>query len=152
MSFDEQLMQDLLNDTTKSVNSDIKWSIDEDHSPTVEFNVELINQLGLPIVLKGTFNGLAKSMSFVLILKGTGRIYALDLGSDHRNPDKQLTGRKHKHRWTNQHKDRWAYVPDDITEPVTNLAGVWQQFCAEVRLVHNGTFYNPEPIQQELFI
>lgn len=153
MSFDENILDDFLNDTTKKVEIDIRWKEDDDHSPTQEFMVDILNAQGLPVVLKGTFNGLAKSLSFVVLLKGTGRIYALDLGAEHRNPDtRELVGRKHKHKWTDAHRDKWAYCPEDITETVENISGVWQQFCAEVRLVHNGTFYNPEPIQQELFL
>jgi hypothetical protein len=67
----------------------------------------------------------------VLILKTAGRIYGLDLGKEHHNPQCQQVGDKHKHRWTEQFHDKEAYVPDDITATAENPVEVWTEFlCA----------------------
>ncbi|MGH8191833.1 MAG: DUF6978 family protein, partial [Rhodanobacteraceae bacterium] len=42
------------------------------------------------------------------------RIYGLDLGKDHHNPQCNQVGEKHKHRWTDQYRDKEAYEPRDI--------------------------------------
>ena len=142
---------ELLMSESKSIDSDIGWSIDEDHSPTVEFrvNVECSVQ-GLSV--KGSFNTLAGKLSYVLIHQGTGRIYALDLGADHHNPDCNNVGELHKHRWSEDSRDKYAYVPSDITAPANEPHRVWKQFCAEANIVHKGTLNEIPAVQMDLLI
>ena len=102
--------------------------------------------------MKGSYNQLINCLSFVIILSGVGRIYALDLGKDHRNPDREMTGDKHKHRWTEEFRDKQAYVPDDITEAAAKPLAVWKQFCLEENIVHSGTMIAPQPIVEEDFL
>jgi hypothetical protein len=64
---------------------------------------------------KGWLNRLAGKLSYTVIHRATGRIYALDLGADHHNPTCQRAGEKHKHSWTDQHADKLAHVPADAT-------------------------------------
>jgi hypothetical protein len=87
----------------------------------------------------------------MLILKTAGRVYGLDLGKDHHNPQCNQVGEKHKHRWTEQFRDKEAYVPDDITEQAANPVSVWAQFCKEAKIEHHGTMTSPPPLQRELF-
>ena len=42
----------------------------------------------------------ARTLTYALILKTAGRIYGLDLGKDHHNPQCEQVGEKHKHRWS----------------------------------------------------
>ena len=81
-----------------------------------------------------------------------GRIYGLDLGKDHHNPQCNQVGEKHKHKWTEQFRDKQAYVPDDITEAASDPQAVWKQFCGEARLSHNGTLPAPPLQQEDLFL
>lgn len=140
----------LLNDMTKRIVSDITWVNDEDHSPTVEFRVEVESDAGYPIFIKGSFNRLAGALSYTLVHRGSGRIYALDLGKDHHNPKCDNTGEKHKHRWNEPLRDKEAYVPSDITAPVTDPIAVWVQFCGEANIQHRGAMHHPPPIQMEI--
>lgn len=57
----------------------------------------------------------------------------------------------HKHRWTEQYRDKQAYVPGDITAHQSDPVSVWSQFCAEARITHNGTMQDPPKFQGELF-
>lgn len=143
----QEEFESLLADGSKTLQGDIEWQADEDHSPAVEFQAPIISQSGLPIELRGTYNQKLEKLSYAIILRGVGRIYALDMGQDHRNPDGQFTGEIHKHRWTVLFRDKEAYVPNDITEPSSNPLAVWQQFCTEFNLVHNGIMHAPPPIQ-----
>ena len=59
-----------------------------------------------------------------------------------------MVGEVHKHRWTDLVGDKEAYVPADITAPVTEPVEVWRQFCAEAKIEHRGRLARPE-IQQE---
>jgi len=140
----------LLQDASKRIPGDISWVEDEDHSPAVEFRAEIISDAGYPVFVKGSYNALAATLSYTLIHRGSGRIYALDMGKDHHNPDCQFVGEKHKHRWREPVRDKEAYVPEDITMSATDPVGVWKQFCREAQIQHDGILPNPPPIQLEI--
>lgn len=140
----------LLNDSTKRIVGDINWSEDEDHSPAVEFRVEVESDPGYPIFVNGSYNSLAATLSYTIVHRGSGRIYALDLGKDHHNPTCTHVGEKHKHRWNEPVRDKEAYVPDDITAPATAPLTVWQQFCTEAKIQHRGIMHAPPAIQLEI--
>ena len=65
------------------------------------------------------------------------------MGKEHPNPDRTRVSRIHKHRWTEEYEDKWAYRPPDITAQVTNPIEVWGQFCKEASIRHNGVMQNP---------
>jgi hypothetical protein len=137
----------LISDDTKLIQGDIEWLEDEDHSPTVEFRMEVKSAAAYPLFVRGSYNALSKSLSFTLIHRTTGRIYALDLGKDHHNPDCNLVGETHKHRWNEPIRDKEAYVPEDITASVNDPVAVWKQFCTQAAITHNGTLHDPPAIQ-----
>jgi hypothetical protein len=141
----------LLADPLKSIGSDITWSADVDHSPSVEFRAEVSNSLGHPLFVRGSYNALAATLTYALIHRTVGRIYGLDLGKDHHNPSCNLVGEKHKHRWDDRVRDKNAYVPNDITARVDDPVSVWKQFCEEARITHSGTMTEPPARQLELF-
>jgi len=139
----------ILTDTSKHIDGDIKWKSDEDHSPAVEFRVPVLSTSGFPLFVNGRFNDLARTLSFHLLHSGTGRVYGLDIGADHHNPTCNRIGEVHKHRWSDTYKDKEAYVPGDITAPINNPVLVWQQFCSEAKIIHNGTMDVPPPVQED---
>lgn len=141
----------ILADASKRIDGDIEWHEDEDHSPSVEFRAEVSSTAGWPLFVRGSYNPLIPALSYTVILKTEGRIYALDLGKDHHNPQCNQVGEKHKHKWNEPFRDKEAYAPDDITAPADDPVAVWQQFCTEASLTHNGTLKAPPPIQMELF-
>ena len=128
----------IIADTSKRIESRIQWSGDEDHFPALEFRVDVSSDSGYPLIMKGSYNPLAQTLSYVLIHRLAGRIYALDLGKDHHNPTCETVGEKHKHRWGEGLRDKVAYVPEDITATVENPVDVWDQFCREAGIHHNG--------------
>jgi len=144
--------EEIIADETKRIDGDISWREDEDHSPFVEFQCQIISDNGYPIVARGSYNQLSEKLGYVIIYKAVGRIYALDMGSDHKNPDGERVGEKHKHRWRYGYRDKFAYVPSDITALVTNPVAVWQQFCLESKIIHNGSLHQPPHLQLDLFL
>jgi hypothetical protein len=48
-------------------------------------------------------------------------------------------------------RDKEACIQSDITALATGPVAVWEQFCAEARLTHNGTMNSPPPLQSDLF-
>lgn len=140
----------ILEDETKRVQDDITWKKDEDHSPAWEFRVDVESSTGWPLLVKGRYNAPARTLTYALILKTAGRICGLDLGKDHHNPQCNQVGEKHKHRWSERYGDKEAHVPQDVTAPVSDPVAVWKEFCAEVRIRHDGRMQQPPPRQREL--
>ena len=130
-------------DTSKRIEGNISWSEDEDHSPTVEFRADVSSEAGYPLFVRGSYNPEAQKLSFGLIHRGVGRIYALDLGSAHHNPSCDTVGDTHKHNWSELTNTKEAYVPPDITASVAEPVVVWRQFCAEARITHVGVLHSP---------
>ena len=142
----------ILEDPSKRIEGDIAWTEDEDHSPALEFTGKVLSSSGWPLFVRGSFNSVAGCLTFALILKSEGRIYALDMGKEHHNPQCTQVGEKHKHRWTEALRDKEAYVPEDITSAVTDPVSVWKQFCAEAGIIHDGMLAEPPAMQGELFL
>ena len=141
----------ILSDDTKHIEEDLAWTEDEDHSPAFEFRVNVDSTSGWPLFVKGRYNAAAGTLNYALILKTEGRIYALDLGKDHHNPQCHQVGEMHKHSWSQRYRDKEAYVPTDVTAPVSDPVSVWKEFCIESDIQHNGRMDRPPAIQKELW-
>ena len=140
----------MMADTTKRISGDLEWREDDDHSPAVEFRAEVQSDPGYPLLVVGRCNRLAGTLSYTLIHRPTGRVYGLDLGADHHNPTCEHVGEKHKHRWTDVHGTKMAYVPADITASADETVLAWEEFCREARISHGGRLPVPGPAQQVL--
>jgi hypothetical protein len=145
----QQEFEAILTDASKRIEGDVFWISDEDHSPAREFRAEIRSDLGHSLFPVGWYNQASEKLNYTIVHREYGRIYALNLGASHRNPDNELVGDKHKHYWSERGRDRVAYVPDDITEPWHNPVGVWQQFCREASLRHQGIMRSPPPLPGE---
>ena len=109
-----------------------------------EFRIDIESNEEYPLFLKGWYNPFSGKLSYAIIHRIVGRIYGLDLGTEHINPDGNLVGEKHKNYWLPGSRDKWAFVPEDITEPWDRPAEVWVQFCAEANLEHSGKMHPPD--------
>jgi len=141
----------LMADESKRIENDITWTEDEDHSPAVEFRAEVRADTAYPLFVRGSYNPEARALTFALIHRAVGRIYALDLGKEHHNPSCEYVGETHKHAWDETARDKHAYVPPDITETLPNVIAIWRQFCNEAKIAHRGRMHPPPARQQELF-
>jgi len=139
----QQEFETILFDETKRINEDIAWTLDPVHTPALLFRVLVRSEPDWPLSIFGWWNPRTEKLNFSLLLKGTGRIYALNMGTPHRNPDGRQVGEVHKHRWSDGLRDKQAYEPDDITEPWDRPVAVWKQFCAEAGIIHIGTLTEP---------
>lgn len=141
----------IMKDPTKRIDGDIEWIEDEDHPPARRFSARVETTARLPLFVHGRCNPLARSLSYVLVLKSEGRIYGLDMGKDHCNPQGNRVGNPHKHRWSEIYRDNEAYAPKDITAPVSDPVSVWRQFCAEAGIGHNGRMHSPHVSMERPF-
>ncbi len=65
----------ILQDESKRIVGDPVWVEDEDHSPSVEFRVEVTSDTGWPLFVRGSYNPLIPALSCTMILKTAGRVY-----------------------------------------------------------------------------
>ena len=128
---------------TKWIEIDIMWRKDEDNSPAREFRVEVNSYGGWPLFVEGRYNRRVSKLVYPLILRTDGRIFGLCVGNDHHNPQCNQVGPKHIHRWTERYRDKEAEVPGTITALVHDPVAVWQQFCTEAGIQHNGRMFRP---------
>lgn len=139
----------ILSDDSKTIEGNITW---QEESLWFKFKAEIQTQSGnYPLSMRGTYNPTILALSYHIICPPYGRIYGLDLGKDHRNPDGEQIGEKHKHRWSETYRDKEAYVPKDITASGDNPVKVWQQFCREAGIRHDGMMM-PVPEQFDLLL
>ena len=100
------------------------------------------------LVVRGQRCPAAGTLRFALVLRGVGRVLALDLGHAHLGPDGRSSGELHLHRWQPGHRDHLAETP---TPPhPTDIHAAWQLFCRLARLTHDGQLSDPPPAQETL--
>lgn len=129
----------------KRINTDILWEQSVTHPDALNFVVQVEAEAKLGLTLHGYYNPKLQKLSYVLVLDGIGRIYGLDIGQGHKNPDGILIGAKHKHRWSAVYRNaKDAYVPADITASPSDPIAVWKQFCEEARIIHSGIMFTPQ--------
>ena len=146
MTLSQTEYEEIMKDEGKVIEGNIAWT--PSNNPEAQtFRIDI--ESGSPLFVQGWYNPFAEKLSYTIIHRGVGRIYGLDLGVNHRNPDGQLVGEKHKNYWAGcKERDKWAYVPEDITEPWNRPQAVWAQFCAEANLRHLGAMRAPK-VQME---
>lgn len=132
----------------KFIQDDIFWANDIDHSGQFDFRVPVYFE-GTQLIMTGSHNPILDKWSFVLLHPKEGRIYALDIGTEHENEDGTKLGEVHKHRWKKE-EPSFAYAPTDITAPTSNPRLLWIQFCQEAKIIFNGVFHDP-PNTESLF-
>jgi hypothetical protein len=71
---------------------------------------------------------------------------------EHPNLDGTRVGEKHKHAWTEDLGIKDAYVPEDITATLDEPVRVWEQFCAEAKVVHSGQMGVPPAEQMDMML
>ena len=139
----------IVTDTTKRIEGNIVWGDHPQHAGVQEFRIPIDSDAGYPLFLVGRYNDAMGKLTYAIIHRSEGRIYALDLGANHLNPSppeggaRELLTGAHKHYWTERHRDKLAYRPRDITETWEQPLAVWRQFCAEARIDHRGNLSPP---------
>ena len=151
MTLNQQEYEAIINDNTKVIAENIEWEGPR-NSPARKFMAKIDSDEGYPIFVKGWYNPRSGKLSFSIIHRTVGsRIYGLDFGAAHRNPDGKLVGEKHKNYWVPGSRDKWAYEPADITTTWDRPIDAWRQFCVEANLRHTGIIRQPD-IQGEILL
>jgi hypothetical protein len=153
MTLSQAEFEAILQDNSKTIQGDIVWQSHPQHELLLKFKAEILADLdNYQLSLRGTYNPLIYALSYHLICPPYGRIYGLDLGKAHKNPNGEHVGDKHKHRWSEIYRDKQAYEPKDITASGDNPLKVWQQFCKEAAIRHDGVMRSIPSQQLDLFL
>lgn len=139
MPADDREISRLLGDRDKRVVGDLRWLADD--AGGHEFSAPVLTTSG-ELIVRGQRCPAAGTTRFALVLRGTGRIAALDLGHDH-----PATGDIHFHRWQPTLRDHHAEPTD---APIETLTDAWQLFCRLTRITHDGQLSEPPPAQESL--
>lgn len=139
----------IIDDDAKSITENIVWHNALDDPTVQEFRVNVDYPNADAMVINGRYNPSAGKLSYTLFMPSVGRIYGLDLGASHRNPNGERTGDTHKNYRAEGARDNWAYNPEDITASWDDPVEVWRQFCAEANIRHTGIMRLP-PINREM--
>ena len=106
-----------------------------------KFKVNVHNEEGYPLKLVGTYSVKTSFFSFALLLSNR-RIRGLDCGSKrHHNPDCDKIKGVHKHKWTDSHQDREAYIPKDID--CSDVIKAFEAFLKECNISFSGRLLKP---------
>jgi|SRR5690625_3959867 len=137
----------------KEIKDKINWKRQPHKGIIFEFQVPLylVNDTRTQLRLIVNKNTEIKKYSFT-ILYNSYRIKSLDIGKNHDNPPfnrKNMVGKKHKHTWTDQWEDNWAYKPDDITDGA-EFSQVLQEFFLECNIKCDVNIPELPPTQEEL--
>lgn len=149
MALTNEDFETILNDESKTIEGDVRWYRDEGHSSAVKLNVKIESDQGWPMTMVGYYNTVTHKLTYAVVAFGV-RVYALDFGR-HRNPDGEWLDGVHKHRWSEQHRDAYAYVPEDISSPPSEPLAVWSEFLDEAKIRHVGEIDPPPPHQPDPF-
>lgn len=151
MALDDREIARLLADPSKRIVGPLRWTDDEDQSFGLEFSAELRATSGESLLVRGQRCDPAGSLRFSLILRGVGRIAALDLGHPHQGPDGRRCTGLHFHRWSPPFRDHLAApltLPEGFKKDPVHRA--WQLFCRLTRIAHDDTLADPPPRQELL--
>ncbi len=127
----------------KKIAADIIWTAPRDGRPNLIFEqVELENDLGLDVVVNGTFKPDIPSVTFNFVLRGVGPICRVDVnGTIHGD-----AGRTHKHD-LRRDTDPRNNLPTAVAR--ADLDGkaareVWEDLCERAKIAHAGQFTDPQ--------
>lgn len=144
------------------INEPIEWTTHPDPSPTeARMQVTVFNTRGERVLLTGRIPYVTPHRSHWTFTWGAKQrqehpspIRRLDLRDNHGNPDGERWERAtHKHRWTEQDGNAWAYTPDDIPhKPVPDgpedYREIFEAFAAECHVGFGPDYLWSDPPEQ----
>ena len=135
----------LMADSTKRVIGDIAWEVSDSDPAARTFRTSVNSDSLHPLIVQGWYSPRREKLSYALVYnqEGVGRIYGLDFGASHPNPDGTKAGDPHKNYWTEDDGDSWAYEPTDISAPWNDPVRAWTEFCAEANIRFFGIMQPP---------
>lgn len=155
MALDDAAILALLADPDKRIVGDLRWTEVDDQPGSRELLAPVRCAASDLLLVRGQRCAAAGSLRFALLLRGVGRIAALDLGHAHQDPDGRRCGELHLHRWTpgrrDHHAEALALSELHPGAPASDpIAGAWHLFCRLLHITHDGALTDPPPAQETL--
>lgn len=152
MVLSDQEFTKIISDKSKRIMENITWEGDRENSEIVKFRVPITSDNRYPIFINGSYNRYLERLSYKIIHKEINRrIYGLDMGKDHKNPDETLVGKNHIHIWSETYGDKKAVSANErIFSTANEPVEVWQEFCREANIDFLGTMAEVPEIQYKI--
>lgn len=149
--------------SSKQVNESVQWTsskLVDGVIAEVRMQVPVLNPAGERLVVAGRVSARKPQASHWMLVWGSKAfreqpetIRRLDLRDDHINPDGEVwQGQTHKHKWSVNENNAWAYTPDDIPHdpeplPVTpeDYRAVFEAFAGEVGVAFGAAYSWSDP-------
>lgn len=115
------------------------------------FEVGVHNDLGVALVLHMQVNQRTPERYSIHLRSGPDHLRRLDIRGSHANKDSERriwNWETHKHRWTDEFGDGWAYTPDGIPADGDAVApqeyrAVFEAFCDECAIMIETQWIEP---------
>jgi hypothetical protein len=130
----------------KRIEQDIQWRRRQGYQT---FSVDVLSpEMDYDMTLVGSVTNSTGYLKLNLFV-GNQPIAMLHTGKQHHNPDcSTLKARAHKHTWTDAHREKFAYVPDDLD--FSNVESLIRSFLKECNIELHGKLTTPA-IQRRLW-
>ena len=134
----------ILADDSKRIVGDVLWVRVASRSLIFEVEAAVESDAGWPLRVSGWYRPDERKLTLTLRY-GDLRIVGLDFGRNlsHTNVGGGQVRGNHLHLWSEEEATAPAYAADRITAEAHQPQLVWQQFCAELRIVHLGEMTLP---------
>ncbi len=131
--------------SAKYIDENVEWRRQAGHQT---FSVEVLSkEADYDMALVGSVTEQTGYLKLHLFV-GPQPITMLHMGKAHHNPNcERLTGKVHKHRWSDAFREKEAYVPDDVDTATWET--LLRSFLKECNIEVRGRFAAPQ-IQRRL--
>lgn len=133
----------ILQDPAKTIEGEIRWSPDPQHAAAWTFYMPVAHSGTTPLDARATLRREANTLSYLLVLRGSGRIFGICWGYDHLNPSGEIVSGPHVHKWTSEHLDRWVEPFGGASAGTGDPILAWREFCALAHIAHLGEVHPP---------
>ncbi|HXX69640.1 MAG TPA: hypothetical protein VEK07_20825 [Polyangiaceae bacterium] len=132
MDLDEATVSTILSESKTLSATVLKF---ERKGPYLKARVAVQSATGYDLAVEVTCNPVVGKISACLFVKGVkpgwARIYGVDVGDDHHNPDCQMAGDPHRHnRWSVVHGCRFASPAPEFTSVTEEMVARFLQECS----------------------
>ncbi len=129
---------------SKWIEEDVVWTLEEGY---LRFRVPVLCGEDYALRLIGTLTEKTGYYRYNLFV-GDQPARMLHVGKRHHNPDCLKIDLRHKHKWTDEYGQHWAYEPTDID--CSDLEQAFVGFLQECRIELRSRFARPR-LQMRLF-
>ena len=144
-SLSQDEFEAILADESKRIVGDVAWRRLATRLPSFRVDAAVASDAAWPLRISGWYRRDGRRLSYTLLYDDQ-RIAGIDFGRNlsHTNADGDRLRGSHLHFWSEQESTPPAFSVARITAPADQPLLVWRQFCALLRIMHQGEMMQPE--------